>query len=425
MTLFGQCPRWSEVEASADGRLGPREAQDCERHLATCARCREDTARLSALRAQARASAEGLADQLRHRRLRAAVLRAALTAGEPRPSRATLVAIAAAVALILWVIGRGTVSSPSDSRASVPRVLEASVDDLGGGRWERTRDARREVVNLREGAVHITVPHQAPHRRFLVSLPDGELEVRGTRFTVEARGGRTERVVVFEGLVALRIGHGPERLIGSGAQFLARDAAEITATASVDPSDAGASPGSSSLDAAPLARASSSATRAIATQPRALAPVAAGTVEVSAVAPIAGRAPQTQGDDAGRGAFARFAEGVDALGRGDFLRAASEFAEFERERPEDERADDAGWLRVVALRRAGQESSSIDAAERYLRAHPRGSHRADASTLVARAAYVRQDCTRVWAALAEDGARQEASELRRLGALCGTDGGRP
>ena len=155
MTRFGRCPRWSEVEASADGRLGPRESQDCERHVAACARCREDAARLSALQAHARTCAVAPVDPLRHRRLRAALLRAALAPGEPRASRgALLVAAASAAALILWVLGRGVSPSPVEPHASGARVLEASVDDLGGGRWERTRDAPRAVVHLREGALH-------------------------------------------------------------------------------------------------------------------------------------------------------------------------------------------------------------------------------------------------------------------------------
>jgi hypothetical protein len=160
-----------------------------------CAACH--AARFERWRASQRANAQ---------RIIARSDRAAMRSAGPEGSRATGIIGAApvqqwlveAAALIVWAVSRVTHRPRAEGGVPASRTLEVTVDDLGGGRWERTRDERRETLHLGEGAVQVTVPHQPPGRRFLVALPDGELEVRGTRFTVETRGGRTERMVVFE-----------------------------------------------------------------------------------------------------------------------------------------------------------------------------------------------------------------------------------
>ncbi len=339
------CASWPEVEAAADGRFGPREVERVGRHLAQCASCRARREALMALREEARAHALAPVPELAARRARAALLRAAAV-GDERPRRQWGLALAGAVAVAAVVVAVRRGGAPA-----APHAM-ARIDAGGGARWTRAVEPSRETVRLEEGSLQVTVPRQHAGHRFVVALPDGEIEVRGTRFVVEARRGRTERVVVFEGLVALRVAGAPERLLAAGARW-AHDVAPAVASA---------------------APAVSPATLPVSSAP--VAPV---------VAPR--RAPA---DDP----FRRFAAGVEAMGRGDFRVAAESFATFERERPGDERAEDAGWLRVVALRRGGDEAGAQAAAARYLARYPAGARRGEASALLARAAAARGDCAR-------------------------------
>ena len=70
--------------------------------------------------------------------------------------------------------------------------------------------------------MRLSVRHQTAAERFLVELPDGELEVRGTTFTVSASATATERVAVEGGIVALRIrGLPAEILLQAGESWSA------------------------------------------------------------------------------------------------------------------------------------------------------------------------------------------------------------
>ena len=378
------CPRWPEVEAAADGRFGSREVDRVERHLAQCASCRARRARWEALRAEAREHARAPVSELEHRRARAALLRAAaMTGDEPRPARTRgfmfAGAFAMAAALVAALVLRGGGRGGSARSETHP---EARVDAVGDAQWARAHEVGRETVRLTEGVLRVTVPHQHARHRFVVALPDGELEVRGTRFIVEARGGRTEQVTVFEGLVALRVGRSSEQLIAAGGRWHAPD------------------PQVATVVPAP--------------------PVALVPTPTAEVASAPARAVSRRAEPAGESAFQRFAAGVAAMGRGDFRVAAEAFEDFERRQPQDERAEDAAWLRVVALRRGGDEGSALVAAERYLERYPSGARRAEAASLVARSAYARGDCARVIAlARSENG----AGDLTRLRARCTPDGG--
>lgn len=86
-------------------------------------------------------------------------------------------------------------------------------------------DARAtQKLELRDGAISAKVAHLTPGRRFLVSTPDAEVEVRGTTFRVGvvppadacADGTRT-RVVVTEGVVVVRSNGREDRVEAGGS----------------------------------------------------------------------------------------------------------------------------------------------------------------------------------------------------------------
>jgi TolA-binding protein len=80
-------------------------------------------------------------------------------------------------------------------------------------------------------------------------------------------------------------------------------------------------------------------------------------------------------------ASADFRSAMAALDRGDSRDAADEFARFARNYPVDDRAEDAAYLRVVALRRCGDPGATKQAATEYLRRYPAGFRRTEVEGL--------------------------------------------
>ena len=72
---------------------------------------------------------------------------------------------------------------------------------------------------------------------------------------------------------------------------------------------------------------------------------------------------------------------MSALDGGDNRTAAARFAAFLATHPRDARAEDAAYLRVIALQRAGDAASMKEAAIQYLRRYPNGFRRAEVEAL--------------------------------------------
>ena len=72
---------------------------------------------------------------------------------------------------------------------------------------------------------------------------------------------------------------------------------------------------------------------------------------------------------------------MEALRAGDNSRAAAGFTRFVVEHPGDPMAEDAAYLRVIALQRAGATGDVKRAAEEYLRRFPTGFRHAEIEKL--------------------------------------------
>src|SRR5258708_38227197 len=70
--------------------------------------------------------------------------------------------------------------------------------------------------------------------------------------------------------------------------------------------------------------------------------------------------------------------GLDA---GDNVGAAAAFASFLVKHPRDPRAEDAAYLRVMALQRSGDDVGTKQAAKEYLRRYPSGFRHKEAEIL--------------------------------------------
>jgi hypothetical protein len=284
------------VEARRDGRVGEREVASLNRHLITCASCRElasDLERLAGLAGGARIAPLSPLEQRRGRLrlLRDAAFLPIAASGPRARSRLQIVRLAAAVAVILGVLAGGTALAilglPSEKPG--PRAVESS------------------------------------------SIPSAS--------TGPAAIGRGVMPVSIE-----------------------------TPLVVVAPLDA---PGAAAPSA--LAPAAAAASAPIAAAPRLPGPRLKRTSAALAVGAIEAGAP-------GEGASA-LADGVELIERGDYGAAAERLRSFRQSHPTDARAEDAAFLAVLALERAGHHAAAVAAAREYLASYPQGYRRAEAQSI--------------------------------------------
>jgi ferric-dicitrate binding protein FerR (iron transport regulator) len=212
--------------ASAGGHATEAERLELEAHLATCVRCSEEHALALATTRALRAAEPGALSAAARERVRRAALSsqrahapALLTVrrfGWPLAGGAVL-AMAAAVAI--WIgtrapadfsivqgdvaVTAGPAAAPQDpagrgvtvrsARGGEVRLADASTA-LAPATEIVWRHERR-VVDLREGALTVDIPHR-PGQHFEVRTPRFIVEVVGTRFTVDMKGVMTERGTV-------------------------------------------------------------------------------------------------------------------------------------------------------------------------------------------------------------------------------------
>jgi ferric-dicitrate binding protein FerR (iron transport regulator) len=362
------CATATLVEASHDGRLGEREAASVARHLRTCAVCAAKAADLAVLRRLAR-ERPAAPSAIEHRRGRLRLLREAARI-EPRRElqRPALLAIAmAAVVLLgvggaLWAWRGGAPSSASVAGAVTSARTETTVQPSEGARFSRQTTPEADVVTLDAGTLDVAVKKLAPGERFTVRTSDAEVEVRGTRFSVVAQDGKLMAVTVREGRVEVR------RLEGT----LVLDPGDEWRTDVVDPP----------------AQAEQSPARVEEPAPREndepAAPSSAAPVQRAPIAAprVSGTAKSMAGASAtGAGSSAAFREGVRRMEQGDYGAAAEGLKKFADSNPNDARAEDAAFLAVLSLQRAGRRAEAAEAARRYLAAFPDGYRRAEAKAI--------------------------------------------
>lgn len=344
----GTCTRLFEVEALRDGRLGGAERRSFERHLGACTVCAREARSLETLAEAVRRDVhEAGRDELhlwRERSRLLAALDGALVSSKGTQARRLLLwptAVAAiAVAITVFWHGRPTVEPLRASRTSI------RAD--GGTVWsKRTGNDNREEIALERGVLRIHVEHAAGGGGVLVRLPDGELEDLGTTFSVSADGEHTTRVEVAQGKVALRLHARLSIEIEAGRVWLP-DGPAIVPPATTGPA----------LQVEPPRDRDRSAPRVSARSLRSQATMVA--------------APDPLVD---------FRTASAALRAGENGQAAAAFARFLADHAGDPMAEDAAYLRVIALQRMGAEGDMKRAAEDYLERFPGGFRHAEIEPL--------------------------------------------
>lgn len=358
------CSRTWEAEARIDGRLGLKDVASFERHLADCPECTLATERLERLAATLSTIPHSPASELDRRRARADLLRKAnqgLVEG-PRPMRAVwMVVPAIALAAALVFLLRSRTGDEAPGAAVIPRF---EVTDVHEAKVREELSGTTSKVHLSSGTASFHVEHLHSAARFLVALPDGEVEVRGTRFVIDVEGGKTRSVIVTEGFVEVRL-EGFHGLLHAGERW-------PSATAALEP----AASATAALE--PTAPSSSSA---VAQAPNA-APVGPNKVEAAPGARPAPSASALTVPITSGGAGPRFVAAMKTYEAGDYGRADALFEAFAREFPGDARAEDALFLRADARARRGDRDGASRAASEYLKRYPSGFRRAEAQRLV-------------------------------------------
>jgi FecR-like protein len=341
------CSRIWEAEAARDGRLSASELERFELHCRSCAICQGARATLRSLGADLRA-ADPAVEEIAVRRLRYSLLRRADAAlktpwvarSNRRNARVAFVAASALLAVGLsWRVwwgerlaqepSRDPSASSSGNAAAGEPGYEALAEAEPGTVWQRRRAEGIDEIRLSEGALSIAVRHAASaERRMVVRVPDGQVLDTGTRFRVAVSGGRTTDIRVSEGAVVFQRPGQPDVRVDEGSSW----SAEVGPAAQAEPS----------------------------------------AVHVMEPAPsgAAARMPEVAHPRSDR-------EGKHAVGRG------TRSAQSETDGAEHPSAEDAAYLRWIALLRAGRREEARAAGLDYLRRFPEGFRRGEVESVVA------------------------------------------
>jgi TolA-binding protein len=331
-----------------------------ERHAATCEACQREIAAFAELKRLGRGLPMLSSTPLERRRLRNELLRRAHGDHERAPRRPlawflsgalalALVGAAGAALLTPWASDAPAAASAAPSSEPTYRAIASS--DTAWGTHQHGRDLR---LTLDRGRLELAVDPLRADQRLVVELPDGELEVKGTRFVIEADGVRTRAIRVLEGRVVLRLFDRAPSLLAAGDAYVAP-----------------------SSHAAPAPPIDAAAPRQTATTRR-----SASTSERTTRA-AARDAPVPEGAEAAdpMPTESAFSQAMSAFSAGDYGRADELFADFEREHPDDARVEDALFLRAVARSRRADVSGARAIARQYLERFPNGLRRDDAQRL--------------------------------------------
>jgi TolA-binding protein len=297
---------------------------------------------------------------------------------------ALLAAVGIGFGLRAWLPG-----SESSATLTAPSYR---IDVSPGASWQTVEQGATLRLRLGSGTFLLDVDKLTAVQRFVLELPDGELEVIGTRFGVRVEPEGTRRVEVTEGRVALRLRETLPISLGAGETWTAEHEATRVTTPPSAPV-AGAltlqAPFTSEAPSTPAAEPTSNPTAA----PPAAAPSEPSVAKSVAKSPAKAQRtalPETQPAldvPAAEGAATAgthnddFARAMAAFGAGNYGQAERLFQDFERRHPGDTRREDSMFLRAVARARRGDAAGARAAARQYLDRYPHGLRAPEAERL--------------------------------------------
>lgn len=358
---MSDCDSLWQTEALHEGRLQGKARERAERHVDGCSLCREQLEIAAELRSQLVALGGDAPEELELRRRRQRLLGQANTQflardveGRAYPRRKLLAVACVLVAACagLWLSLRQPHAPPSATLQAPARAQPGAqlsspsaqfavhVTASAGADYTRQPQGRGELIELRRGQLELAVEHGGGARRLLVKTPDLEIEDQGTVFTVRVADGVTQLVAVAQGRVAIR-GAGPRViLLEAGERWTEAERAPTSGPTAESPHVAASS------GAVPAVKSRSSASSSPPPNP-----------------------PLTRALNAEAAAFEA---AMLSFRAGDWSQAVGQFRDFQASFPGSPRGEDASYLTVISLQRAGRQAEVARAASAYLKQYPHG-----------------------------------------------------
>ena len=371
------CPLAPQAEALEDGRLSSAERAAFERHAASCAKCASELRALMRLRHGAEWLDQTTPTPLEHRRQQQALLRRVSELrqrGPVQPRRRTFALVLSCALLAAVCIGFALGAWRSGSEAFVALAAPTyRLDASPGASWQTIEAGAALRLRLGSGSFMLEVDKLTAGQRFVLELPDGELEVIGTQFDVRVEPEGTRRVEVTEGRVALRLRGALPISLGPGESWTAEREAANTADPRSVPAHPRSVPAPEPTSTPAPAPAAAAPERSLARARQTAQPETKRVLE-----PPPGEQAATAGTP-----NHDFARAMAAFGAGDYGQAERLFQDFERRHPQDARQEDSTFLRAVARARRGDTAGARATAREYLERYPNGLRAPEAERLAA------------------------------------------
>jgi hypothetical protein len=369
------CSRVRDAEAFEDGRLAGSYLASFEEHAQGCPVCTRELGALAELRETMRKAPTLESTPQQARRIRERLVRhvepLGSTEARVRLRHAYLMFAAAIIAMVGFFVERNVLhgrTSDTPPAVTAQQVAAPSFDfiNIEGAVVESKVDSGVARSSLVRGVAAFHVAHLGAGQRFVLQLPDGELEVHGTRFVVNVQSGRTQGVDVSEGAVTLRLHGEPEQMLHAGERWSPQPLQPALSASTPAPSV--------TITAEPTAAPHASV------QHRSPAPASANAREEAA---SSGSPPPKDSSALGteNTAGARFIAASSAFQAGSYAQADALLGAFLRDFPRDRRCEDAAFLRAMARSRMGDRPGAAALARSYLKAFPRGLRRREAEQL--------------------------------------------
>ncbi len=355
--------------SAAEWRRGAIDA-NLAAHIESCASCRAAWQELDAALRFARELPVDVPSSSHREEVRTALLAMPLPmAIQPRRRRRVSIMIGASVGLGLAAVAAAAVAIVVVAPHVPEHVAHGTIYPHARALVATTSQPPDEVARLRDGTIDVEVSPLAPGERFRVVVGDGEVEVRGTAFSVTADRDHLVAVNVVHGRVEVRPAGQPTTVLHGGESW---HPPEVTAAAP---------------PAVVVERAQVAAPAPIPMSPR----VAIHRPPSPVVVP--GHRPSPQLQPAPRPADALAYDAAwAALRSGDFRGAADAFGRGLELAPDGALADDARYWRAVSLARlakSAQSSTRAAAAAAAVTAfrdvcdgHASSHHRGEASAML-------------------------------------------
>jgi ferric-dicitrate binding protein FerR (iron transport regulator) len=141
-----------------------------------------------------------------------------------RGTRRHLLIMIAALVAIVGYLTRGARPkaaelAPDTDENGVLKAPNYRIYNLDNALFESKAEGGTVRASITRGVASFHIQPMSARQRFVLALPEGELEVRGTTFVVSIENDKTKQVDVAEGTVVLRLRGHDEMTLRSGQRW--------------------------------------------------------------------------------------------------------------------------------------------------------------------------------------------------------------